>query len=331
MTAAPSSTESAVRAEIDGHVGRIVLDRPAAHHALTTEMVDRLEQVLIAWRSEPLKAVTIAGTGGRAFCAGGDIIEVRRLSLAGESDAIEDFFATEYRVNQMLGAYAHPVVALIDGICMGGGLGLSVHGPFRVVTERALLAMPETSIGFFPDVGASHFLPRLPGYVGTYLGLTGARLDAADALHTGLATHLVPSDLSTDVPDLIAASPEPIDRVLRDLEGPRETGGLASHRAAIDHCFAPSQMSQITERLQAEGTDWAGATLAALARCSPASLDLTLELLVAGRQRTLAACLAAELVAARTVAASADFVEGVGARLVDKDREPQWAGTALTA
>ena len=331
MTATLLRTESTVRAEIEGRVGRIVLDRPAAHHALTTEMVGRLEQVLVAWRAQPLKAVTIAATGGRAFCAGGDIIEVRRLSLAGDFDAIDDFFTTEYRVNQMLGTYPHPVVALIDGICMGGGLGLSVHGSFRVVTERALLAMPETSIGFFPDVGASHFLPRLPGYVGTYLGLTGARLDTANALHTGLATHVVSSDLITGVPDLIAASTEPIDRVLRDLEGPREAGGLAAHRAAIDRCFAPSRMSQIIERLQAEGTDWAGDTLAALARCSPAGLDLTLELLVAGRQRTLAECLAAELVAARTAAASADFVEGVGARLVDKDREPQWADPMLTA
>ncbi|MFI1488290.1 enoyl-CoA hydratase/isomerase family protein [Streptomyces sp. NPDC020747] len=183
-----------VLADVHRGVGRILLNRPKALNALTTDMVVAIDGALAGWERTSLSAVVLASTSTKAFCAGGDIRTIREHSLAGDAEASERFFASEYRLNARIAEYPVPVVSLIDGLCMGGGLGLSVHGSFRVVTEGAVLAMPETGIGFFPDVGASYFLPRLPGAIGMYLGLTGHRLDAADALYTGLATHFVPRD-----------------------------------------------------------------------------------------------------------------------------------------
>lgn len=170
----------------EGGVARIILDRPRALNALNLSMIHRVHKLLEELRSESLRAITIeSGTAGM-FCAGGDIRQIRQNTLDGDHGASDEFFATEYEVNEMLACYPVPVVAIIDGVCMSGGLGLSAHGPFRVVSERAVLAMPETAIGFFPDIGASHFLSRLSGGVGAYVGLAGARIGAADALEVGL-------------------------------------------------------------------------------------------------------------------------------------------------
>ncbi|RYJ06151.1 MAG: enoyl-CoA hydratase/isomerase family protein [Actinomycetales bacterium] len=310
---------------VEDGLGRIVLDRPRALNALTLAMVRHLRDVLTDWTSLGLRAVTVESASERAFCAGGDIRQVRQDSLAGEHEANEAFFATEYEVNHLLGTYPVPVVALVDGICMGGGIGLSVHGPFRVVTERAVLAMPETAIGFFPDVGTTHVLPRLPGAVGTYLGLTGARLDAADALHVGLATHLVGSEDLAQVPGLLAADPRPVEQVLRSVARPAPgTSVLGEHREAIDRVFSAPDVPAVLARLREETTPWAASTLELLESASPQSLSVTHDLLLWGRQRDLRACLDAELAAGRLVSTSPDFVEGVRAVLVDKDRSPRW-------
>jgi enoyl-CoA hydratase len=324
-----------VRIERLGAVGRIVLDRPQALNALTLDMVAAIRDALEGWRDAGLRAVTVESASERAFSAGGDIRQVRANSLAGAHDESLRFFATEYDVNALLGGYPVPVVALIGGICMGGGMGLSVHGRYRVVAPGASFAMPETKIGFFPDVGGSFFLPRLPGAVGRYLGLTGARVGAGDAVAFGIATHACSAADLGRVPELLAASDEPVEAVLRSLAPttPAEPGPLAAVRAEIDRVFAAPDLAGIDARL-AELVDqpsdtaaqqWAKETRAALDAASPYSLAVTDRLLAEGRERTLRECLDAELAAAREVIASADFVEGVRAVLVDKDHAPRWS------
>lgn len=309
----------------EGGIGRIILDRPRALNALTRPMVKAIAEALERWRAEPLRAVTIESSTRGMFSAGGDIRMIRQNTLDGNLAASDDFFTAEYRMNETIASYSLPVVALIDGICMGGGLGLAVHGPFRVVTERAIVAMPETAIGFFPDVGASYFLSRLPGGTGTYLGLTGTRLRASDALDVGLATHHITSE---DLPSVVPAlnqDPRPVDAVLRDLASSQpEPSPLAEDRPRIDAAFSATSVEEILHRLQADGSRWAAQTQAALQEASPQSLRLTLDLIQRGKSRTLRECLDAELAAAQHVVQSADFLEGVRAALVDKDRAPVW-------
>lgn len=316
-----------VRIERDGTLGRIVLDQPKSLNALTLEMVAAIERALLDWLPQPLSAVIIESSDERAFCAGGDIRAIRQNTLEGRHDVSERFFATEYRVNALLADYPHPVISLIDGICYGGGVGLSVHGPFRVVTESATLAMPETGIGFFPDVGASYFLPRLPGAIGTYLGLTGTRLGAADALAVGLATHYCPSDMIGELPELLRCrGGRSVDEVLRSAcSTPSAPAVLSDHRRAIDQIFGARSVAQIRRGLEVADTAWASGHLQVLDRMSPQSLDLTFDLLTRGRERKLIACLTAELRAVHHVTHSFDFIEGVRAALVDKDRSPAWS------
>ncbi|MEV4230213.1 enoyl-CoA hydratase/isomerase family protein [Streptomyces bobili] len=316
-----------ILADVHRGVGRVLLNRPKALNALTTDMVSAIDGVLAGWEHTPLSAVVLASTGAKAFCAGGDIRTIREHSLAGDAEASERFFASEYRLNARIAEHPVPVVSLIDGLCMGGGLGLSVHGGFRVVTERAVLAMPETGIGFFPDVGASYFLPRLPGAIGMYLGLTGHRLDAADALYTGLATHFVPADRLDAVADALADSPgDPVDVVLNRLAGrsPVEESGLAQVRGVVDWAFGAPTLGEIEKRLRHLDSPWAAAASLALESASPQSLEITHALLAGGRQRTLRECLATELALTRTTVRTPDFLEGVRAALVDKDRTPAW-------
>lgn len=315
-----------ITSAVDGGVGRIVLNRPKALNALTLPMVRTLRDLLLAWRDTDLTAVVIASSDPRAFCAGGDVRALRQNTLAGRHGEIDGFFAVEYEVNALLASSPHPVVALIDGVCMGGGLGLSVHGQFRVVTPHAVLAMPETAIGFFPDIGASYFLPRLPGAVGMYLGLTGARLDAAGALEVGLATHFCPS--VADIPALLRTRGDrSVDEVLRGVATMPPVTTLP--RRLIDWCFGAPTLPEIRARLAgasgpAGASDWARTTLATLDRMAPSSLARTFALLTHGKQRTLAQCLSAEREAAREVVRGPDFAEGVRAVLVDKDHNPRW-------
>ena len=185
--------EPSVITRHDGRVGRITLNRPKALNALNLPMIRAITQALAAWRDDPhIHAVVIEGTGDRAFCAGGDIRALRQHQLDGNRPWVDAFFIEEYALNKMIAAYPKPYIALIDGICMGGGIGVSIYGAYRVASEHAMFAMPETAIGFFPDIGATFFLPRLPGQLGTYLGLSGARIHGADAVHAGFATQFTP-------------------------------------------------------------------------------------------------------------------------------------------
>ena len=328
MTEPIRATET-VLCRRDGRVGRIGLDRPGALNALDLGMVRAIRRALAAWREDArVHAVVIEGHGGRAFCAGGDVRQARAQVLAGEWERVYEFFAAEYAMNREIAAYPKPVVALVDGICMGGGIGVSVHGEARVASERAVFAMPETAIALFPDIGATFLLPRLPGALGTWLALTGARLVGADAVHAGLATHFVPS---AGFPALAAALARDGLAALAPAATPLPPAGFAAERAAIDRCFGRASVADILAALAAEGTAWAEETLATLRRMSPASVLWSFAMLRRGAERSLGQCLDAELELVMKVTRHPDFAEGVRAMVVDKDRTPRWRDAAIEA
>ena len=310
----------------DGRVGRILLNRPKVLNALELPMIRAATATLRAWRDDPhVHAVVIEGAGERAFCAGGDIRALRDLLLAGNRAAVDEFFTEEYALNLMIATYPKPYVALIDGICMGGGIGMSVHAPYRVATEHAGFAMPETAIGFFPDIGATYLLPRLPGQLGTYLGLTGLRVTGADAVHAGLATHFVPR---ARLADLSAALATDGVAALAAFAEPLPAFSLAEIRPEIDACFGAATVGEMISRLEASrdggGSAWTETTLKALRTVSPAALHWTLRALRRGSDLTLPQALEAEFRLTRTTMAHPDFAEGVRAMVVDKDRKPAW-------
>ncbi|MFE3292648.1 enoyl-CoA hydratase/isomerase family protein [Rhodococcus sp. NPDC059234] len=316
-----------IRTSVAEGVGEIVLDRPKALNALDPSMIHDIYEPLLAWRDDPtVETVLVTSASERAFCAGGDIKAVREAVLRRDPRFVHDFFATEYRLNRLIGEYPKPYVALIDGPAMGGGLGISVHGSVRVVTERAVLAMPETAIGFFPDVGAGYFLPRLRGAAGTYLGLTGARASAGDALAFGLATHYVPSERLPELADAIRAG-SLVEGLDKFVEQPAEAP-LADRQAQIDEVFGAGNPAQMLTRLT--GTDpWTVQTRAAMLAHSPTSQFVTAELIARGAVDSLPDCLDRELALTGPVTAAPDFAEGVRAVLVDKDRSPSWSPATL--
>jgi enoyl-CoA hydratase len=321
------SVEDKVVTSRDGRVGRILLNRPRALNALDLSMIRACAAVLQTWRDDPhVHAVVIEGAGDRAFCAGGDIRALRDGYLAGQLDTVEEFFSEEYALNLTIANYPKPYIALIDGLCMGGGIGLSVHAPYRVATEHAGFAMPETAIGFFPDIGATFLLPRLPGELGTYLGLTGLRVNGSDAVHAGFATHYTPR---ARLPDLSAALAQDGLAALAAYDETLPPFSLAGHRAAIDFCFSANSISEIVGRLEATQTEWAEAARKALRSVSPSALHWTLRALRRGRDLTLKQALDAELALTRTTMAHPDFSEGVRAMVVDKDRNPTWRPTSI--
>ena len=317
-----TTTEPSVLTEVVHGIGRLVLNRPRVLNVLDPEMIAAIDTALSAWRDDPtVRLVTIEGAGGRAFCAGGNVRLIRDNVLRGDAAASEAFFAAEYRVNRMIAEYPKPYVALIDGLSMGGGLGLSIHGSHRVVTEHAVMAMPETAIALFPDIGASFFLSRLQGRLGLYLALTGARVSPGDAIYAGLATHYVPR---ASLEALKAALARDGIAALAAHAHPAPESLLARDRAAIDRCFAADDVLEILRALEAEDTDWARRTRETLRQMSPTSLCVTAELLRRGATMTLPECLAMELRLTRGVIRHPDFAEGVRAQVIDKTRDPRW-------
>ncbi len=305
-----------------GRIGRLTLNRPQSLNALDHAMLRDLHGALDAWRSDPvIEAVVIEGAGGRAFCAGGDIRQVRELALTGRYGEVETFFAGEYALNAAIARYPKPYVALIDGVCMGGGMGLSIHGSARVVTDAAMMAMPETGIGFFPDIGASFFLPRLPGSHGMFLALTGTRVHGADAVGLGLATHYVARDRVAMLADDLAE--EGIAALARAAL-PVPAGAKPRH-AEVVACFGGSSVQGILDRLAGLGSAPAQDATDTLRSKSPTSVLWTFELMRLGASRTLEQCLEVELALARRAVQHPDFAEGVRAMVIDKDRNPRWS------
>ncbi len=323
------SDEPSIIARREGAAGTILMNRPRALNALDLPMIEQIAQALRGFRDDPgVKLVVLEGAGGRAFCAGGDVRRMRELALAGDREGVEAFFANEYAMNLAIAEFPKPWISLIDGVCMGGGIGVSVHGAYRVATEHALLAMPETAIALFPDVGTSYVLPRLPGATGMWLALTGARLKGAEAVEAGLATHFVPR---AELPALRAALLEGDAGAVARFAQAVPPGAVAALRPAVDRCFSQPTLEAIEDALEREGTEWAAAQRATLLRMSPTSMAVTMELLQRGATMSLADCLQMELRLTRKVVFHPDFAEGVRAVLVDKDNAPNWAPRADVA
>jgi enoyl-CoA hydratase len=325
-----------------GGLGLVTLNRPKALNALTLPMIQRLAPALEAWAVDPyVRAIVVKGAGDRAFCAGGDVRAAWDAGMAhkaGQGDAAltAAFFREEYRLNRRIARLEKPYVAILDGIVMGGGVGLSVHGSHRVVTPKTILAMPETGIGLFPDVGASFVLSRMPGEIGTYLALTGARLGAADCRLVGAGTHFV-ADASGLVDALAIAvdgAGDPrasVDAALASLSGDPGPAPLDQYRAIIDRCFAHGRVEEIVAALENDGDAWASEQRAALGHLSPTSLKIALAEMRHARDLDLDGCLVMEYRLSQACMARHDFYEGIRAVLVDKDRKPKWSPASLDA
>ncbi len=308
----------------------LTLNRPAALNALNRPMVAILHRALFDGAANPdIKRIIIEGAGERAFCAGGD---VALLAREGRADRVlfEGFFHDEYRLNQAIARLPTPFVAILDGVTMGGGVGLSIHGPYRVATERLLFAMPETGIGLIPDVGGSHALARLPGEIGTWLALTGARLQVADCLYAGIATHFVPTDRLATLGDLLASSDAPEAEILDALHGDPGPSHLPALRDGIDFHFGHDSVEAIVASLD-DGDIWAREQAAIIRRMSPTSCKLALAGLRLGHDASIEQALINEYRMVCEIRNGNDFFEGVRAQLIDKDRKPLWSPALLEA
>ncbi|KPC84023.1 MULTISPECIES: enoyl-CoA hydratase/isomerase family protein [Streptomyces] len=311
----------------EGHILHITLNRPRAMNALTHTMVRGIDEALsMAAGDDTVTAVVIGGAGGRGLCAGGDIRSIYEDARAGRRASV-DFWRDEYRLNARIARFPKPYVALMDGIVMGGGVGVSAHGDVRIVTERSRVAMPETGIGFVPDVGGTYLLAAAPGELGTHLALTGRAVDAADAILCGLADHFVPSHRLADLTTALARTATPADlaETVRGCTAAAPEGELAAHRAWIDECYAADTVEEIIDRLVDSGVPAAKETAAALLTASPTALKVTLAAVRrAGRLGSLEAALDQEFRVSCRAFTGHDLVEGVRARIIDKDRTPRW-------
>ena len=307
------------------NVGRIRLNRPKAIHALTRDMCHAMSEVLLAWREDPsIQVVVIDHAGGRGFCAGGDVVMLARSGASDASDA-KAFFFSEYRLNHLLFTYPKPTVAIMDGITMGCGVGISQPCEFRIATENTRLAMPETGIGLFPDVGGGWYLPRLPGRVGEYMALTGARLDAADCLYLGLATHYVEQASLEELHERVLKAPSRLKGTLGASQAIAPESRIESNQAQIAKLFASDRLEDVLAALEADESDWAQSELATLKSKSPLSCKVSLRLLAEGANRaSFAEEMRAEYALAGRIVRTHDFREGVRALLIDKDNNPQW-------
>ena len=310
---------------VEGNVGRITLNRPKALHALTTAMCAAMTDALLAWRDDPaVKLVLLDHAGERGFCAGGDI-RMLADSGAGDGKDAREFFFIEYRLNHLLFEYAKPVVVIMDGVTMGGGVGLSMPAGYRVATERTTFAMPETGIGLFPDVGGGWFLPRMPSHIGTWLALTGGRIRAADCELIGVATDFVESGKVEALKAAIVADPAAIDRLLTEYEGDAGRPPLAAHQDEIDKIFGADTLEEILAGLKAAGTEWASEQLKVLATKSPQTMKVALrQLRLGGKMESFAENMTMEYRIGARVVQRHDFIEGVRAVIVDKDNSPRW-------
>ena len=320
-----SESEPEVITRIEGAVGRITLNRPQALHALTTNMCRLMIEALLAWRTDPaVKLVLFDHSGERGFCAGGDI-RMLADSGAGDGRLAREFFFTEYRLNTLLHDYEKPLVAIMDGVTMGGGVGLARPCRFRVATERTSFAMPETGIGLFPDVGGGWFLSRMSDHIGLWLALTGARIKASDCELVGIATDFVESAKVADLKAAIVADPDAIETLLTQFEGDAGRPPLAGQLDDVARLFSGDSVEAIVAALEADGGEWAQAQLAVLKTKSPQTMKVAFRQLRLGRQmKRFSDNMAMEYRIGARVVQRHDFLEGVRAVIVDKDNAPKW-------
>ncbi|OLZ74139.1 3-hydroxyisobutyryl-CoA hydrolase [Streptomyces sp. IMTB 2501] len=324
-----TGTEEPVLFHTTGRAAHITLNRPRALNALTHTMVRRIDAALTAWEHDPaVETVVITGAGERGLCAGGDIRAVHDDARDGDGTASAAFWRDEYHLNARIARYPKPYVALMDGIVMGGGVGVSAHGSVRMVTERSRVAVPETGIGFVPDVGGTYLLALAPGELGTHLALTGAQIGAGDALLCGLADHCVPSAALRSLVDDLAEMPVP-DVLARHVQ-PSPQGELAARREWIDACYAADSVEEIVHRLFAHGGPEAKEAAETLLAKSPTALKVTLAAVRRARRLgSLERVLDQEYRVSCAALSTPDLVEGVRAQLIDKDRDPRWSPATL--
>lgn len=333
MTSSFSGTRDDLLLETVKGKGVITLNRPKILNVFNLSMIRRIHQQLEEWDSDDSTSlVIIKGAGDKAFCAGGDIKVVTESGRKGDGYSV-DLFREEYSLNYKMAMMKKPLIAIVNGIAMGGGVGLSVHGRYRVATERAMFAMPETAIGLFPDAGAGYVLPRMKGRLGTFLGLTGHRLKGKDTLHAGYATHYVESakvgDLEQALLELKNPSAEKVDEIVNHYHDKCQIDrdkpfSLASHQEDIDRLFSGDTVEEIFEALRQDRSEWALKQLEILRKMSPTSLKLGLHLLREGAKLDMAAVMTLEYRMSQGCMRGHDFYEGVRALLVDKDGNPQW-------
>lgn len=320
--------------ELRGAAGVVLLNRPKALNALSHGMVRELARALEAWENDPqVERIVVTSASEKAFCAGGDIRALHDLGKAGRQDEMLAFWAEEYVLNARIKNYPKPYVALIDGIVMGGGVGISLHGSYRIAGDRYLFAMPEVGIGFFPDVGATYALPRLPDAAGIYLALTGDRVGAADALAVGLATHAVPSARMAELTDALTRH-DGLDDILAGFTHDPGPPKLAAERKTIAECFGAASLSEVLVRLDnaaAAGSAFAGKLRQTLAAKSPTSVAIAFEQMRRGAGMDFAEAMRTEFRIVSRVAHGHDFYEGVRAVVIDKDQAPQWLPVSIDA
>ncbi|MBY0297819.1 MAG: enoyl-CoA hydratase/isomerase family protein [Methylobacterium sp.] len=318
-----------------GAAGLVTLNRPQALNALTLGMVARLRQALDAWAQEPGIACIVLRAAGRAFCAGGDIRRLHDDARGGRGEAVDAFWRAEYALNALIHRYHKPIVSLIDGIVMGGGVGLSLHGSHRVAGERYAFAMPEVGIGFFPDVGATYALPRLPDAVGVYLALTGERIGRGDALAVGLATHAAPAVSFEAIAEALAAGGAVEEVLARHAPAdPPAPGPVAAARALIAACFGEGDVAEVLARLDAaaaQGSDFAAQAAATIRTRSPTSLGVACEQMRRGGALSFPEAMRTEYRIVTRILQGHDFFEGVRAVIIDKDGAPRWNPAGLDA
>lgn len=329
------SEQPEIIARKTGQVGRITLNRPKALNALTHPMCLMMIEALENWRHDAdVKAIVVDGAGEKGFCAGGDILKLHDSGKAGNDDAWL-FWRDEYRLNTLIFHYPKPYVALIDGITMGGGVGVSVHGSHRVAGDRTMFAMPETGIGFHPDVGGAYFLPRLAGEIGTWMGLTGARLKAADAVASGLATHYCPSGqydaLVAALESADLSDDDALEVLLEEFSGDPGDSDLAHTRGLIDAAFAGNRVEEILARIEGAGDGWSTKQAKILSSKSPTALKLTLAALRKGAGLSFEDVMRQDLRASSWCLKGKDFYEGVRAVIIDKDNAPVWDPSTLAS
>ena len=316
-----------------GQLGIITLNRAQALNALNHEMIQFLDEILSCWQLDAsIKAIIIRSNSKKAFCAGGDIRELYQNAQI-KNKPIQKFFWDEYRLNQHIFHYPKPIIALLDGITMGGGIGISFHCSHPVATENIIFSMPETNIGFFPDIGASYFLPRCPGYIGIYLALTGLHLDLNDLKHSQLIHYTILSKDQDTLVNTIADTPfldnahQTITQIIDKFKKPPYSDSdshLATFRNSIDYCFSAPTVVNIFSLLESVKSQWSMKTIESLKIKSPTSLKVTLKQMQAGKQLTFDECMRMEYRIVNRFINNLDFFEGIRAMIIDKDKKPRW-------
>ena len=318
-------TTDDVRTYVDQCAGRLRLNRSNALHSLNLEMVQAMTRALLDWREDPaVRIVLIDHAEGRGFCAGGDVVAIAR-DVPDGGQVGRDFFFHEYRLNHLMYTYPKPGVAFMDGVTMGGGVGISCPCRYRVATERTLFAMPETTIGLFPDVGGGRYLSRLRGRSAQYLALTGARLDGADCVALGLANFYIPSERLDEVKAALCAAPDRAEEILAGAAVEPPPAAIIEHLPLIDRVFASDRLEEILAALEADGGEWAVRQRATLAQRSPTSCKVSLRMLLESpKHLRFVDEMRMEFAVMSRMYQRSDFVEGVGALLVEKTGKPQW-------